>query len=119
MKNCSSAVSTVESRKAAEGGPARRQHKVLVQVKDEERQRCHRHGEIRDPSGQEQAEPVPKIINRLEQELADVAILDVGGNLPIVLVHRRQGIHHGREQVIGNHLGKRVGADGRSRAPLP
>ena len=116
MKNWSSAVRTVESEEAAERSPIRRQHKVLVQVKNEERQRRHRHGEVGHPAGQEQAEPIPEVINRLEQELADVAVLDVGGNLPIVLVHRRQGVHHGREQVIRDHLRQRIGADRRSRA---
>jgi len=31
------------------------------------------------------AYPIGQVINRLEQELADVAVLDVGGDLPVVL----------------------------------
>ena len=77
------------------------------------RQNEQRHGKNRDdrvdqPPGSKQTEPVGQIIHRLQQELADVAVLDVGGNLPVVLVHRRQRVHNGYEQVIRGHLRERV-----------
>ncbi len=89
---------------------------IIPETENKNRQRHARHGDERDAPGKKQAQPVPQIINRLEQELADVALADVRGNLPVVLVHRRQHVHHGHEQVVKNHLRLGVTAE---RAPLP
>ena len=55
-------------------------------------------GKISQAAGNKQAKTIAEVIDRLEQELADVAVLDVGGDLPVVLVHGGQGIHDGDER---------------------
>src|SRR5580692_7491246 len=64
-----------------------RQHKISPETKDKNRQRHNRHHDEREPARKKQAQPVPQIIHRLEQKLADVALADVGGDLPVILVH--------------------------------
>jgi len=89
---------------------------IIPEAENKNRQRHARHGDERDAPGKEQAQPVPQVINRFEQELADVALTDVCGNLPVILVHRREYVHHGHEQVVKNHLRLAVAAE---HAPLP
>ena len=79
----------------------------MSQAENENRQRHRRHGQISHAAGEEKAKPVPEIIDRFEQKLADVAVLDVRGDLPVVFIHGGQRVHDGDEQIIGNHLGDR------------
>src|ERR1039458_9716141 len=102
--------------KGGQRRPAGRPNHIIPETEYKNRQRHTRHGDERDAPGKKQAQPVPQIINRLEQELADVAFADVGGDLPVVLVHRRQHVHDADEQVVKNHLRLGVTAE---RAPLP
>ena len=102
--------------KGGQRRPAGRPNHIIPEAENKNRQRHTGHGDKRDAPGKKQAQPVPQIINRLEQELADVAFADVGGDLPVVLVHRRQHVHDGDEQVVKNHLRLGVTAE---RAPLP
>jgi len=90
-----------------------RADKIIAEAENEHGQRQGGHGDEGDAPGKKQAQPVPQIINRLEQELADVALADVGGNLPVVLVHRRQHVHHGDQEIIENHLGRGVAGERR------
>ena len=76
----------------------------MPEAKNENRQRQRRHQDERQPPGKKQAQPIPQIIHRLEQKLVDVALADVGGDLPVVLVHRRKDVHHRDHQVVKNHL---------------
>ncbi len=91
--------------KRERGGEAGRRQDILPETKNENRQRHARHRHKRDAPGKKEAEPIPEVIHRLEQELADVAFADVGGDLPVVFVHRRQHVHDGDEEVIENHAG--------------
>ena len=43
--------------------------------------------------------------------MADIPVFDVRGDLPIIFVYGRERINDGDEQIIGDHLGERVGAD--------
>ena len=90
---------------------ARRRDKITAEAENENRQRNACHRDIRNAPGKKQAEPIPEIIHRLEQKLADVAFADVGGDLPVVFVHRRQHVHYGDHDVIKNHL--RLGVAGK------
>ena len=94
-------------RKNNRGRSARGKQKITAETENENRQRneCHHHE--RHAPGKKQAQPIPEIINRLEQELADVALADVGGDLPVVLVDRREHVHHGDEQVVKNRFRER------------
>ena len=90
----------------AAGGP----NKIIPETKNENGQRHPGHHDERDTPGKKQAEPIPQIIHRLEQELADVAFTDVGGDLPVVLVDSGEDVHDGHHDVIKNHL--RLGVAG-------
>jgi hypothetical protein len=85
-----------------------RRQEMPVQTENEDGQggACHHH--VGDPPREEKTKPKRQVIDRFQQKLADVAVLDVSRNLPIILVHRRQGVDDGRQQVIGNHLSERV-----------
>ena len=43
--------------------------------------------------------------------MADVAVFDVGGDLPIVFVYGGEGVNDGDEEIIRDHLGEGIGAD--------
>ena len=84
----------------------------MTQVQDEQCQWDGRDGEIGQAAGEKQGQPVGEVIDGFEQELADIAILDIRSDLPIVLVDGGQGVDNGHEQVIGDHFGEGVRPDG-------
>src|ERR1039458_4977392 len=90
---------------------------VLPETENKNREWNTGHGDERNAPGKKQAEPIPQIIHRLKQELADVALADVGGDLPVVFIDRRQHVHHGDEQVIKHHF--RLGKTGGSSRAVP
>ena len=92
-------------------GPIRRQHEIAALGEDEQCDGKKGHDRVNDSPREEEAESVAKVINRLEKELADIPVLDVGGNLPVVLADGGQGIDDGHHQVIGDHLGQAVTGD--------
>src|SRR5262249_43736522 len=94
----------------------RRQDEVFVEIENKESQGHGGNREVREPAGNKQPETVGQVIDWLQQELADVAVLDVCGDLPIVLVNRSQGVNQCDQQVIGDHLGERISSDGRASA---
>ena len=102
--------------KQPERQPVRRQHEIIPQAKDQQPDRQRRHGDISQPAGNVEAKPEIQVIHRLEQELADVAVLDVGGDLPVVLVHGGERVGDGHDEVIRSHLRQREGGDGGIRA---
>ncbi len=96
---------------AAERGPVWRQDKVFTQAQDEKREGNSSDGDVGDAAGEEEAEAVHEIIDWLEEKLADVAVFNVGCDLPIVFVYCGEGINDGDEEIIGDHLGEGVSAD--------
>ena len=95
--------------------PAGRRHNVAVVTRDEYRQRHDRHGHESDAPREEQAEAVPQVIHRFQQKLADVPLADVRGDLPVILIHRREHIHHRHHQIVKDHL--RLGETGMAPGP--
>ncbi len=91
--------------KAAGSG---RPDKIFSPAENENPHRHNGHRRENHPPGNEQAQAVSQVIDGLEQELADVAVLDVGRDLPVVLVHRRQCVNNSDQQVIGYHPGQAV-----------
>src|SRR5256885_73275 len=72
--------------KQSEREPIRRQDEILAQAQNEKRERNRGDREVGDASRKEQAKSIPQVIDGFEQELADVAVLDIGGDLPIVFI---------------------------------
>jgi hypothetical protein len=95
----------------AEGGPVWRQDEIFAQTKDEQRERNSGDSDVSDAAGKEEAKAINEVIDWFEEELADIAVFDVGRDLPIIFVHGGQRVDDGDEQIIGNHLGERVSAD--------
>ena len=116
MKNCSSAVSTQRDQERHEGRSGDRRDKIAAEGENKRRQRQAGHRHEGNAPGQKQAQAIPQIINRLEQELADIAFPDIRGNLPVVFIHRRQHVHHRHHEIIENHL--RRGVSGNRRPAL-
>src|SRR6266496_439885 len=86
-------------RKAREGGPIGREHKISAQAKDKQRQRDAGNGQVSYPSREKQTEAVSQVVDRLEKKLTDVAVFDVPRDLPIVLVYRGQRIDDSHQQI--------------------
>ena len=101
--------------KPAQGCRAGGRGEILALEKDEQRHRQDRHHGVNQPARPEETKPVRQVVDGLEQKLADVAVLDVGGDLPVVFIHRRQRIDNRDQQVIGNHLRQRVTGDAAAR----
>lgn len=95
----------------AESGPVGRQDEILAEAQNEYRQRNSSDGDVGHAPGKEKAKTVNEVVNGFEKELADIAVFDVGGDLPVILIYSGERIDDGDQQVIGNHLGERVGAD--------
>lgn len=96
---------------AAESGPVWRQDEVFAEAQNKYRKRNCGDCDVGDAARKEQAKTVNEVIDGFEKELADVAVFDVGGDLPVVFVHCGEGIDDGDEQIIGDHLGEGVGAN--------
>src|SRR6185295_833404 len=103
------------NQKRSECNQVGRQDKILMQVKNEQTYRNQGNRGVNKAARQKQTEPVTEIINRFDQELADVAVLDVRRDLPIVFGDRRKRVDDGHQQIIGNHLGQGVLRDFRVR----
>ena len=84
----------------------------MAQAEDENAHRDQRHRCKYNFAGEKQAQAVGHVIQRLEQKLADVAVLDVGRDLPVVLADSRQGVHDGDQQIIRDHAPQAVTANG-------
>ncbi len=96
----------------AEGGGVGWEDKVLALGEEEGGHREEGDAGVDEAAGGIEAEAVGEVIDGFEEELADGAFADVGGDLPIVLGDGGEGVDDGDEQVIGGHLGEGIGADG-------
>src|SRR5687768_6070265 len=67
------------------------------------------HG-VNEPARGEETKPVSEVIDRFDEELADVAVLYVPGNLPVVLAKSGERIDDRQDEIVGNHLAERVAA---------
>ena len=88
--------------------PARRGDKIVAEAEQEQADGQDRNRGENQFSRKKKANPVGQVIYGFEQELADVAVLDVGGNLPVVLIDRRERVHDGDQQVIRDHGGQGI-----------
>lgn len=92
----------------AKRSPVRRQDEIFAQAEDEEREGNCGDCDVGDTAREKEAKAVNEVVNGLEEELADVAVFDVGGDLPVVFVDGSEGVNDSDEQIIGDHLGETV-----------
>lgn len=94
-----------------ESGPVWRQDKIFAQAEDEKSERNRGDGDVGHASREKETKAVSEVVDWFEEELADIAVFDVRRDLPIVFVYGCKRVDDGNEQIIGNHLGKRVSAN--------
>ena len=86
-------------------------NQILAKAENKDTERNGGHEQINHAARKKQEQAVGKVIDGFDEELADVAVFNICGDLPVVLADGGEDIHEGDDQVIGGHLGECIAAD--------
>src|SRR5450631_3636581 len=75
----------------------------MTEVEKDERDRRQGDRGVNEACAEKNAEAIGEITHRLGQKRIDLALANIGGDLPFILGRRYQVAHQEREQVIINH----------------
>ncbi len=87
------------------------QGEVFAEEEEEEPDGDEGHDGVDGAAGKVEGEAVGEVADGADEELADVTVLDVGGDLPVVFGDGGEGVDEGDDQVVADHLGQGVTGD--------
>lgn len=97
--------------KGEEGERGGGQGEVFAEEEEEEPDGDEGHDGVDGAAGKVEGEAVGEVTDGTDQELADVTVLDVRGDLPVVFGDGSEGVDEGDDQVVADHLGQGVTGD--------